>query len=343
MRVDYCSVALSQLRAPPPTAQPRTEGVPTSLELEGERLLPTARFWSSFYREFEMAPETFNYFTHEEVFSRLVEKRPNERVRLSVERREGKPPRLLAVSNPHHPLLGYAAAVDLIREHGGTDISYDEGVVTSWHTPRSGELPFQIGPDQFANRYTMESPVDGLGDPRLFLALLRQICTNGAVAYTLAFRSDLRVGQDVEHTVRRALAQFDHGQGFAALRQRFESAQTSWASVNEALKLRKVLTGVPDKTDGLVARLDRTAGDVRGLYGLANLDTLSVKRQRVLPTQCRVYDLLNFASEVATHHAPMSHRRRLQAYIGSMVASEYDLEGTAGKVPEFADLFAGVN
>src|SRR5439155_23353354 len=32
------------------------------------------------------------------------------------------------------------------------------------------------------------------------------------------------------------------------------------------------------------------------IYGVANLESLSVKRQRVLPTPCCVYDLSNFAS-----------------------------------------------
>ena len=32
------------------------------------------------------------------------------------------------------------------------------------------------------------------------------------------------------------------------------------------------------------------------------MDALSVKRQRTLPVKARVLDLLNFASELATHH-----------------------------------------
>ena len=44
------------------------------------------------------------------------------------------------------------------------------------------------------------------------------------------------------------------------------------------------------------------------LYGLANLDTLSPKRQRTLPVDCKVYDLLNFATEIATHHASTEPR-----------------------------------
>ena len=49
-------------------------------------------------------------------------------------------------------------------------------------------------------------------------------------------------------------------------------------------------------------------GDLQRIYGMANLDALSVKRQRTLPAACKVYDLLNFASEVATHHADADRR-----------------------------------
>jgi hypothetical protein len=76
---------------------------------------------------------------------------------------------------------------------------------------------------------------------------------------------------------------------------------------------------------------------------LANLESLSVKRQRMLPARCRVYDLLNFASEIATHRASSESRPRLQAYIGTLVSDEFDLEGTAEKVPELKDLFLNLN
>ena len=48
---------------------------------------------------------------------------------------------------------------------------------------------------------------------------------------------------------------------------------------------------------------------------LANVDTLSAKRQRTLPAACKVYDLLNFASEVATHHATESGNRAVLHHV----------------------------
>ena len=67
------------------------------------------------------------------------------------------------------------------------------------------------------------------------------------------------------------------------------------------------------------------------------MKALSTKRQRVLPSRSRVYDLLNFASEVATHHAMPSGARAMQAIIGNLVSDEFDMEGTAEAATDFND------
>ena len=85
----------------------------------------------------------------------------------------------------------------------------------------------------------------------------------------------------------------------------------------------------------------KMTGDMAEIYGLANLDALSVKRQRTLPAACKVYDLLNFTSELATHHAGDQGQRMLQASIGSLVGGEYDLEGTADQFGDWRDFFIG--
>ena len=50
---------------------------------------------------------------------------------------------------------------------------------------------------------------------------------------------------------------------------------------------------------------------------------------------------MNFASEVATHVAEPAESRHLQSWIGSTLAEEFDLEGTAEHAKEFADLLIG--
>jgi hypothetical protein len=356
--IEYQSGQIGDLRVVSQPHERTGREVVTGVEVNGEVLEPTGRFWSSLFHRFGLAGNVFRYFGYDEVFGRVVAKNPDTRLRLCVERPAGgvRRGRLLAVSNPRRAVLTYDQTVELLGryQHGEGDgkPDYYAGVVTARHTPRSGEHGFNIGPDQFHNRFVVEVPVDGFGQPRIYLSLLRQVCANGAVGYSRSFRSDIRVGADAAYTLDRALGQFDHDEGFAALRQRFESSQRSWASVRETMQLQKVLArsrGTSADGEGaspsrLVEDVNRLAGDLHALYGVANLESLSLKRQRVLPAQCRVYDLINFASEVATHRAPSTDARtRLQAYIGTLVGDEYDLEGTAAQVPEFQDLFLNLN
>jgi hypothetical protein len=91
----------------------------------------------------------------------------------------------------------------------------------------------------------------------------------------------------------------------------------------------------------LFSSFHKMTGDLTRIYGLASMDTLSVKRQRTLPTACKVYDLLNFASEVATHHATEAGNRTMQAYIGDLISGEYDLEGTVDRFGDWRDFFIG--
>ena len=85
----------------------------------------------------------------------------------------------------------------------------------------------------------------------------------------------------------------------------------------------------------------KMTGDLSRIYGLASVDSLSARRQRTLPTACKVYDLLNFASEVATHHATTTGNRNVQAYIGDLISGEYDLEGTCDQFSDWRDFFVG--
>jgi hypothetical protein len=154
----------------------------------------------------------------------------------------------------------------------------------------------------------------------------------------------------------RVLDGFNNEEGYAAMRQRFESAARSWASVNEVNRLYRILVraiprgqrvlGGDGAAEGMTPEtwqraFQRLTGDLTQAYGLVNLDALSVKRQRTLPASCKVYDLINFASEMATHHAGAAAAHQLQAYLGDLISSEYDLEGTADHFSDWRDFFIG--
>ena len=266
------------------------------------------------------------------------------------ERRGKGAARLLAVSHPNRPLLDHDQAVELLgRYHDGPGRddrpAYHDGIVSSTHTPRHRARPARTSaPDRFHNPLRGRScPIDGFGQPRIFLALLRQICSNGAIGYARAFRSDIRIGEDAVYTLDRPWASSTTKRDL----RRYGSASSQRRSPGRRFMRPCNCTGCSPASGspGRPTRgnSSRLCGDLHALYGLANLESLSVKRQRMLPARCRVYDLLNFASEIATHRATAESRPRLQAYIGTLVSDEYDLEGTAEKVPEFKYLFLNLN
>jgi hypothetical protein len=156
---------------------------------------------------------------------------------------------------------------------------------------------------------------------------------------------------------------FNNDDGYAAMRHRMEASTKSWLSVNESLTLRKILVrmhnnaqltvsndralskapGLSDWVQGdvkgspITAAFENMTGDTSRLYGLANLDALSIKRQRTLPVRCTVYDAVNFATEVATHYSKPEGARSLNAWVGGLIAEEYDMENTKDKFEDFAD------
>ncbi|UUO05299.1 DUF932 domain-containing protein [Blastopirellula sp. J2-11] len=316
-----------------------------SIELQGEKLTPTPRFWRSMFIRFGFSESVFRYFDHGEVFQRIAARTPSDTVRFCVERSEKGNPRLLSVSNPKRPVITHDEVIDLVDRYNGDDVDYSNGMITSTHRPRSGDCTFEIGGDHFKHRFVMETPIDGFSQPRIFLSFLRMVCSNGAIGYSRAFRSDVSLGKDIGHCISRALDSYDNGEGYAALRQRFESAQTSWASLHECNSLYKILCKFERSksfsAESVMPDFHIMTGRLHELYGMANLDALSEKRQRILPAKCRIYDLVNFASEVATHHSDADANRSLQAYIGSLISDEYDMEGTAVESTEFADLLLG--
>ena len=350
VRIEERQVPLRAIRVLAPEQLAGDEPGPDALltrralvDIDGEHCRVTERFWKSVFSRYRFGASTFRYFHPEEVFARICEVSRNDRLRVMLERQGTQPATALAVSRLDQPVVPLGSIRDLAAAHGATEIDYAGGRVTCAFTPRSGERTLAIGPDEFSNRFELEVPIDGFGHASIHVALLRLVCANGLVAHHRSFCSELPDGKDPLHTIQRAVDCFDHADGYAAIRERFLSAQTSWASVREARGLeRKIgkLGGLPaGRRAGLLEDFDRLTGRIHQFYGLTNVDTLPVRRQRLLPVKCRVYDLLNFAGEVATHAAGPADARSLQAWLGTTLAEEFDLEGTAETVGEFGDLF----
>ena len=365
---NYQYVTMSELGVETETDPGTGKRLPVAVTFRGESVEPTERFWTSLYARYGFNQSFFKYFEYPEVFTRISQVQSRDQLRLCVEtdlKTDKK--RLLATSNPSKPFVSSDDLITTIMDYDGQSVTYSDGLIESTHTPRSGAGWFEISGDNFANRFILSTPIDGYGMPNIYLSMLRQVCSNGMVGYSRAFRSSLAVGRgddDVMYSITRALDGFNNEEGFGALRQRFESATRSWASVREAISLYKLLNRLSakrqlklrspeaqpesaslDRLDGKdwVQAFHDMTGDIQQTYGIANLDALSPKRQRTLPIQCSVYDLLNFGSEVATHRATTHATRTCHGWLGTLVSSDYDLEGTREKIGDFQDFFlAGV-
>ncbi len=322
------------------------------VEIDGRAVMATKRFWRSFFAKFGIAENVFRYFSPHEIFDRISNLHADDSFQYclanDVPRHRSKGDSktdLLAITSVKRPVIRYEEVKALLEKFGGEDIQYVDGVVMSLHQPRGGSRRLQIGGDEFRDRFCMETPIDGYGHPRLFLSMLRTVCSNGMVGYAKVFRSDIPVGKQMAHCISRAIDSYDNGDGYAALRQRLESAQSSWASVRECLVLGQLLEKLNKEkqatSDGLMPRFRQMIGSLSEFYGLANLEALSDKRRRVLPAKCRIYDLLNFSSELASHHTTPTGALRMQAFLGTLISDEYDLEGTAENTTDFDAFFIG--
>lgn len=252
------------------------------------------------------------------------------------------------------------------------DITYSRGVIRVLAMPRANN-DFDINGDRFLGRYVLDIPIDGYGSPSIYLAMLRQVCTNLSVGLTKTFKSclNLNKARDYVEAVGRAMESFNDDEGYDIIRDRFTKAGQSWASINEMQQVYQALINMhnkgfveqPDGTlitgstttsdDGKVTvsdynpisspilrRYRHLLGDMTKMYGIANLDAIPTRRKQVLPTKCTVYDLLNFMTEVGTHWTNIEGQRRMQGLVGTFLANkEYDLEGSAVKFADHEEMF----
>lgn len=342
VKLEYRTVRLSELVPVSHFDEKRNKNIFTGLDLDG-LLEVTPRFKTSFLSRYQFSDNIFRYFGVEEVLERVSKTVASDSLRLCIERGredagQGFTGRLLAVSKPDGATMEYATADDVIRHYGGLDVNYVDGVITSTHSPAaSGENAIAIAGDEHFCRYQLHTPIDGYGRANIYLSLLRTVCTNGAVGYARAFRSELNGGKDMLGTLVRALESFDAVDEYDGLHQRFNSAVTTFASLRDARRLYDLLARLSHsgelKVKGAFRTFHQLTGDYQREYGIPNFSTLTEKKLRTLKTNASLYQMFNFASELATHHAGPAGSKMLQAYIGSTVSTEYDLEGSAVDVP----------
>ncbi|MBW2672202.1 MAG: hypothetical protein JRD89_02145 [Deltaproteobacteria bacterium] len=369
------------------------KGKVTHLSIDGVTVVPTPRFWTSLcstYSTYGLSTKLFKLFTHSEVFQRVTDvvgAEGKDRLRYAVEQSKGTL-KLLAVTHPSKPVVEYERMEEVLVRYGAEKIEYNEGIIRSTHAPTIMDDVNIVG-DAFTHQYVMETPIDGFGKPLIYLSLLRQVCSNGMIGFARAFRSEINIGRggqtadETMFSVSRALDSFNNEEGYAALRQRFESAANSWASVYEVNRVLKVINTMAQRgmfhnpgttpmgvIDDLATTRDavlssgidsvdeaiknpvniklmrafsQMTGGLCEIYGITHLDAISQKKMSKIPARCSMYDLLNFTTETATHYCNEKDGRLLQAEVGNFISAEYDLEGTMDTHPNFSDFFTKID
>jgi hypothetical protein len=324
---------------------------------------PSQRFWDSICSKFGFGPSIFRYFPHKEVFDRVANEIPNSKVRVTIQTTPGEfeepngfRPVIYGVSNPDKPIMTMSMLCDVIGNNNNTKgAEYHSGKVTSRHVPRIS-TSFKIGEDEHKPRLTLECPIDGYGKPSVWLSMLRVVCVNGVVAMSKTFHSGINIGADTHmvYALKRIIESYSNEDGFVALKNRLVAAQRSWASMNEVVELAQMIWRM-DITDTnqkaysdtfgeidtnsvrseTLSGLYEITGNLKEIYGVVQLDAISKKRMRTLPTKARVYNLINFASELATHWLRADCAKTFHGYVGSLVSQEYDLENSCNEFPTF--------
>lgn len=330
----------------------------------------------SSFSTYGMNVKLFKLFRHDEVFDRLqtvLRGDGKDRVRYTIEDRGDQPGILLAVTNPTKTVIDYDDTIGVLGTNDCMEYEYYGGIVRSIHRPKR-TAGIQVGGDDFEPRFVCETPIDGFGSPLIYLSLLREACQNGMIAYTKTFRSEVSLGRGNDargdHSLDRALDAYSNDEGYEALVSRLNTARNSWASILESQQLYQLLLRAasrgqlqqPEKDSELVAlnsskgkikddslegaspvnlkvmkAFNAVVGDLVSIYKLTHMDALAKKRQGQLPCEAKVYELMNLATEVATHYMTQVNSRPIHAWVGTLVSNEYDLENTVEQYETFRD------
>ena len=284
------------------------------------------RFITSFARKLKFSGNIFNYFTAGEVFDRVQQRNPDVAFKVTFDQQDGE---ILGVVDETKKLLPAEIACNVFASDPRIQkIQYSKGV---WEAEFLLDETFSIRNDsEYARKIWVHYPVDGVSMPCVYLSVLRQVCSNGAVALVPGFRTDIEINDDSGTHLSRLLRSYNNENGFMALESRLQTAQDTLASVNELLKIENLLaTQISDQSSvsALQTRLEEMAGDPCARYETTSLNNIAPKKRPLLPVGCSVNDLFNFCSELTTHHDNIISRvDAFNITLGNMLSQEFDLE-----------------
>ena len=284
------------------------------------------RFYKTLAAELGIPYGVFGFFTPLEVMTRAAEKEPDLPLRVTVDTEKG-----LALGLT--PDKGLPMPVKYIEhvlhdDRRLREVEYGNGVLSAM---LDLDDPWEVPNDStYHVRVRCRVPVDGVGMPDMSLATWRQVCANGAVAEAPLFRTKMEIKDNSGEHFRRLLASFSNPSGVEMLQSRMGTAAGTRASVGEVMLLDGLIRRSVANTRNqmlLRERLNEIADNPCVRYGVTDLANIGLKKRPLLPVGCSVADLLNFASELVTHHAELlKPDSTLHSIAGTVLSKGFDLE-----------------
>ena len=297
-----------------------------ALAVEGEEYRPSSRFLKGMAQRMKVPLSVFELFTPLEVIRRAAERAPDLQLRLTVDREEKKA--LALIEDKGMPMPAGNIEIVMKEDRRLQEFSYHDGVITgrfdlgeAWDVPNDSKYGVHI---------STEVPVDGMGTPETTLATWRQVCSNGAVAEAPLFRTKMEVKDNSGEHFRRLLRSFSNPRGIEMLHERLIAANETKASVDEVYQAESFIRRqVRDARHQMLLceRLQEIADNPCVRYGVTDLGTIGERRRGLLPTGASVADVMNFVSELNTHHGELlKNRNAANGLLGDYYARSYDLE-----------------
>ena len=294
--------------------------------VDGERYSVSQRFLKGLASRMKVPYTIFNLFTPLEVINRSAERQPDMAMRVTLDRQKKV---ALGLVEDKGNTLPINSVVSYLRQDPRTQkIDYEEGIIrATLDMNDSWEIP---GDSAYKVQLSCQIPVDGMAQPEINLATFRVICSNGAVAEESAFRSKMEIKDNSGMHFHRLLQSFSNRSGVEMLHQRLLDANATKASVAELLEVDAMLRRLVSERHNqmlLRERLLDLGDNPCARYGVTDLVNIGEKKRSLLPVGCSVADLLNFTSELGTHHRNLLRETGpLNAFHGRMLAKSFDLE-----------------
>lgn len=296
------------------------------IDVNGERFKLSNRFLKGLAQRMKVPFSVFELFTPMEVIGRAAERAPDLplRVTLDHEKREA----LALVEDKGVPMPAGNIEVVMHEDRRLQKFDYNDGVITGkFDLGESWDIP---GDSTYGVHINVDVPVDGMGAPEVTLSTWRQVCTNGAVAEAPMFRTKMEVKDNSGQHFKRLLSSFSNPRGIEMLHERLIAANGTKASVDEVYRVESfVRRQVRDARHQMLLceRLQEVADNPCVRYGVTDLGSIGERRRGLLPVGCSVADLINYASELGTHHADLlKNAKSIHGLTGEFYARGYDLE-----------------